>query len=215
MRHGVRRWLLACALGPALLTAAAATEPATPGLDEPQGVAEVLTNQLGPLTRARSRGALEPAKVYFRGKSVRIEFADRDGKAFAMLLPETGQVGWLMDDASAMPLPNSGLPVVFDGEAPCGSGMLAQCARTGTGQQAGRDAVHWRYRLPNPTGPGRTSRGTMWLDAETGVVLAYEGEAGVGPARQWRTLSVDYQPVPDSMFEVPEDRLRAEPTLRR
>lgn len=180
-----------------------------------EGIAEVSTNALGALTRASPRGAMEPARVYFRGNAMRIEFTDSRGTPYSMLLPDAGTVGWILDGRGAMPVPHLALPVRLDVDAPCGKGMLADCKRVGTGLRAGRDAVQWRYRLPGNTGPGRTRRGTLWLDADTGLVLEYSGDGGLGPPRQWRVGAIDYQHVADGLFEVPADALQPQPTLRR
>lgn len=174
-----------------------------------EGVAQVSTNQLGPLTRARPRGKLEPVTVYFREGAVRIDFHDAAGASYQLLLPGDGRPGWILDaKGTALPAPNAAWPLVFDPDAPCaGQGMFANCQSQGPGLVAGKNARHWRYRFSRNTGPGMTSRGDMWLDAETGLVLAYRGETGVGLAQEWRVQSVSYGPLPEDTFDLPESSL--------
>lgn len=174
-----------------------------------EGVAQVSTNQLGPLTRARPRGKLEPATVYFREGAARIDFRDADGKSYRLLLPGHGQPGWILDaKGAALPAPKAAWPLVFDPQAPCaGQGMFANCQSQGPGLVAGQNARHWRYRFSRNIGPGLTSRGDMWLDAETGLVLAYSGETGAGLPQEWRVQSVTYGPLPEGTFDLPESSL--------
>jgi len=81
--------------------------------------------------------------------------------------------------------------------------MFADCQRVEQGTYARRNAARWRYRLSNPTGPGGTRQGSMWLDAETGLVLAYDGKTGVGQDQRWQVKEVSYRPVPPELFDVP------------
>ena len=187
-----------------------------PRAEPVQGVAEVMTNQLGALTRASPRGVLEPVRVYFRGHAVRIEFTDRGGKPYVLLIPDGAKTGWILDATGAIPVPRAPLPVVMDLDAPCGaSGLLVECTSRGPALVDGLATVQWRYRLPAGRGPGGTNRGTLWLDPLTGVVVRYVGSAGIGPLREWRVTRLEYGPVPASLFEVPETHLRPQSTLRR
>lgn len=195
-----------------LLTGALAPVPARAqsGLS---GTAEVMTNQLGALTRAQPRGTLEPVTVYFRDGAVRMHFKDRAGSQYALVLPAGANTGWILDGrGGALPLPQMRWPLRFDPEAPCtGQGMFADCQRAGQGTYAGRNAARWRYRFSNATGPGQTRQGSMWLDMETGLVLAYEGKTGLGQDQQWQVRQVSYRPLPDDLFEVPSERASPAP----
>lgn len=169
------------------------------------GTAHVMTDQLGPLTRAQPRGTLEPVTVHFRDGAVRMEFTDRGGVPYALVVPAGASTGWLLDGkGGGVPVPQLRWPLQFDPAAPCsGQGMFADCQRVEQGTYAGRNAVRWRYRLSNATGPGQTRQGSMWLDAETGLVLAYEGKTGLGQDRRWQVRQIRYRPLPDALFEVP------------
>jgi len=171
-----------------------------------EGVAQVSTNQLGPLTRATPRGKLEPVTVYFREGATRIDFRDAAGASYQLLLPGGDKPGWILDGkGAALPAPRAAWPLVFDPQAPCaGQGMFASCQSQGPGLVAGQNARHWRYRFSRNTGPGLTSRGDMWLDAETGLVLAYRGETGAGLPQEWRVQSVTYGPLPEDTFDPPK-----------
>lgn len=175
-----------------------------------EGVAQVMTNQLGPLTRATPRGKLEPVTVYFREDALRIDFSDAAGKSYRLLLPGAGQPGWIVDaKGTALPALKARWPLVFDPQAPCaGQGMFANCQSQGPGLIAGQNARHWRYRFTRNTGPGLTSRGDMWLDAETGLVLSYRGETGAGLPQEWQVQSVDYRTLPEGTFDLPKSITR-------
>lgn len=171
------------------------------------GTAEVLTNQLGALTRTSPRGTMEPAQVFFRDGALRIHFRDNAGGRYALVLPEGAALGWIIGaDGGVMPVPGMHWPLRFDPGAPCaGRGMFADCQRVEHGVYAGRNAVRWRYRLPNPVGPGMTRQGSMWLDAETGLVLAYEGRTGLGRPQRWEVRELRYGPQPPAIFEPPAE----------
>ena len=192
--RGVGLALLGVALSPVALRAG-----------ELSGTARIRTNQLGAFTRTQPRGALDEATVFFRGDAVRIEFSDAAGRHRALVLPADRATGWLEDArGNVLPLPMGRWPLRADPAQPCaGQGMFADCQPAGDGLYAGRNARQWRYRLPNATGPGRTRQGWMWLDADTGFVLAYEGDTGVGADARWEVRSVQYGPLPDALFKPP------------
>lgn len=194
------RGLVAIVLSGGLAVATSGARAEAPA----EGVATVLTNQFGALTRASPRGRLEPVRLYFRGDASRAEFKDGNGMTVAFVTPGEAAAGWLTDGAASIPLPGAGHPMVLDPDQPCsGKGLFADCHKKGEVAYAGRRAYHWRYRLSNNNGPGRTRSGEMWLDAETGLVLGYKGRAGLGPLKEWRVEQVVYGPVPDALFELP------------
>ena len=49
-----------------------------------------------------------------------------------------------------------------------------------------------------------TRQGTMWLDRDTGLVLAYRGKTGLQQQQQWDIQRVEYRPQPDALFQPPE-----------
>ncbi|MET7143390.1 hypothetical protein M3S04_17260 [Xanthomonas sp. PPL139] len=170
------------------------------------GVAQVTTNELGGLSRIQPRGAAQPATVFFRDGALRIQFQDASGRSYALILAKDAPTGWIVgQQGGAMPVPGMRWPLRFDPEQPCsGLGMFADCQRGDSGLHAGRSAVQWRYRLANPDGPGRTRQGTMWLDRDTGLVLAYRGKTGLEQQQQWDIQRVDYGPQPDALFQPPD-----------
>lgn len=172
---------------------------------EPEGVARVLTNELGAVSGARPRGRLEPVTVYFRGPALRIELKDERGNALSILKPGPGTGAWAVGaDGRMFPLPHMDLPLLYDARNPCeGKGMFASCRALERGEIAGRGAEHWRYRFSNPVGPGRTTQGEMWLDRATGVVLDYTGAGRLGSRGEWRTREIEYRSVPDELFALP------------
>lgn len=177
---------------------------------EISGVADVMTNQLGALTRTKPRGTLEPVKVYFRGGALRLQFRDAAGNSYALVRPDGSSAGWLVDESGmALVIPRVPWSIRFDPDHPCDAqGMFSDCQQAGNGLRGDRNAKQWRYRFENPTGPGATRQGRMWLDAETGLVLGYEGGNGLGPNQRWEVRTVHYEPVPDTLFEKPASRAK-------
>lgn len=169
-----------------------------------EGVAQVMTNQLGAFSRTQVRGAMEPATVYFRGKALRIEFHDRTGRPYAVVLPAAATGGWLQGGGGALPLPSARWPLQVDPQQPCaGQGLFAECSDLGAAELAGRQARKWRYRLSNATGPGMTRQGAMWVDIDTGFVLAYHSDTGAGPGKHWQVQTIRYAPQPEALFAAP------------
>ena len=189
----------------AVVALALALVPAVLRAGELSGTAQVVTNQLAAFTRTQPRGALDEATVFFRGDALRIEFSDASGATHALVLPADKAMGWLEDArGNVLPLPVGRWPLRADPAQPCaGQGLFADCQPAGEGIYAGRSARQWRYRLANATGPGGTRQGRMWLDADTGFVLAYEGETRVGANARWQVRSVQYGPLPAAMFKPP------------
>ena len=181
--------------------------PAASAAGPLSGSAEVMTNQLGALSRTSPRGSMEPVRVFFSDGALRLHFRDNAGGDYALVLPAGAAVGWLTAaGGGAMPVPGMHWPLQFDPARPCqGQGMFADCQRLEAGLYAGRNAVRWRYRLPNPTGPGMTRQGSMWLDAETGFVLAYTGRSGLGRDQRWEVRRLQFGPQPDGLFDPPAE----------
>lgn len=202
---GIKRSALEAGIFAGFAALLLAPLPAASLAAELSGTAQVLTNQLAAFTRTQPRGALDEATVFFRGDAVRIEFSDAAGSIHALVLPADRAAGWLEDARGhALPLPVGRWPLRADPTQPCADqGMFADCQSAGEGIYAGRSARQWRYRLPNATGPGRTRQGRMWLDAETGFVLAYEGDTGLGANARWQVRLVQYRPLPDALFKPP------------
>lgn len=190
----------ACVLVVCLLTGVArADEPAF------SGVADVVTNQLGGLSRVRPKGASQPVTVFFRDAALRVQFEDATGARYNLILAEGAPTAWIVgQQGGAMPVPGMRWPLRFDPDQPCANqGMFADCQLMATGIYAGRPARQWRYRLTNGTGPGMTRQGQMWLDAQTGLVLAYRGKTGLEEQQQWEVRHVRYGPQPDALFQAP------------
>ncbi|AVY65060.1 hypothetical protein [Xanthomonas translucens] len=170
------------------------------------GVAQVMTNQLGSLSRIQPRGASQLVTVYFRDDALRIQFKDASGTPYALILAKDAPTGWIVgQQGGAMPVPGMRWPLRFDPEHPCADlGIFADCRRSDSGLRAGRPAVQWRYRLVNPSGPGMTRQGTMWLDRETGLVLTYRSKTGLEQPQQWDIQRVEYGPQADALFQPPD-----------
>ncbi|MFC0676568.1 hypothetical protein ACFFGH_01715 [Lysobacter korlensis] len=166
-----------------------------------EGSAEVVTNALSVLS-GRARGELQTVNVYFRDAQLRIDFVGARGGTYSLVRPTVGGPFLLLDTrGGAIPLPGHDFPLVFDPVRPSsGMGLMSDCRKLREGIYAGRNAVQWRYRGARRRGPGGSDAGSMWLDAQTGLVLAYDAE-GTGRNRpSWDVLKVQYKAQPDAVF---------------
>lgn len=169
-----------------------------------EGVAIVMTNQFAPVAGTPARTAI-PVELSFRGQQLAIGFTGADRRAYQLVRAVEGAPLVLLDGrGGAMPLPRGRLDLFFDPAAPCAAmGMMSDCRSMGEGVYAGRNAVQWCYRHGNRKGPGGSEDGTMWLDAETGLVLGYDATTAGGQRLEWQVRQLRYGPQPDALFALP------------
>ena len=174
-----------------------------------EGAAVVMTNQLAPVAGTSAREAI-PVEISFRDQQFAIGFAGADRRAYRLVRAVEGAPLVLLDGrGGAMPLPRGRLELFFDPAAPCAAmGMMSDCRSIGEGTYAGRSAVQWRYRHANRKGPGGSEAGTMWLDAETGLVLGYDATTAGGQRLHWQVRQLRYGPQPDESFALPAESSR-------
>ncbi|RAP58167.1 hypothetical protein BTJ49_04070 [Oleiagrimonas sp. MCCC 1A03011] len=144
--------------------------------------------------------------VYVSGDSnrVRVDFRlssrlrgriYRDGDHSVLRLPSgrTLPANWL----------HLGARVRFPLHAPCFH-LGFVCHKQGEREIAGRRVLGWRYREAGRQGPQGTDQGTFWLDAKTGVVLAFEGRDVAGLTYVMHAVAVRDSTLPAQWFELPK-----------
>lgn len=147
-------------------------------------------------------------RIYLQDGAVRTEFEGASGQSGVILsLAERGN-WWLSDDGKqALPV-QDGAPkhLLINADDPCASmGGSARCERIQSRVIAGVLAQGWRYRQARGLGAGGSSRGELWVDSETGLVLAYRGHGRTRRERSsFQAGSVSYGPLSDSLFQLPE-----------
>ena len=169
-----------------------------------EGSAVVMTNQFAPVAGTPAREAIA-VELSFRDQQFAIGFVGADQRAYRLVRAVEGAPLVLLDGrGGAMPLPRGRLVLFFDPAAPCAPmGMMSDCRSMGEGTYAGRSAMQWRYRHANRKGPGGSEAGTMWLDAETGLVLGYDAVTAGGQRLLWQVRQLRYAPQPDERFALP------------
>ncbi len=148
-----------------------------------------------------------PVTVYLQGDAVRVDFAGPNGERGLMLHDAASQEGWLvsLEEGLAVPIGAAGLHELWvDPQEPCAN-IGVRCQPMGERFVAGTLATGWRYRNAEGRGPGGTSEGDFWLDAEHGVILAYRGRTrDRDHVHELRATSVTYGPLPAILFELPK-----------
>jgi hypothetical protein len=146
-----------------------------------------------------------------KGDRVRVDF-EAGGKRGSVLRDKQG--AWLISEAynAALPLVASttARPIIFDTQAPCRA-IDARCERAEDVIILGRPAVGWTFRHAGSRGPDGTDSGIMWLDRETGVLLAHRSEDMSRRKYEWRTTSIDFTPLDDTLFDLPSGLQKVSP----
>lgn len=206
----MRRWIFA--LGLLVGTASA------PHAAEPQPLSVTLTGvAVGDGYRfalaGRNTGAIAQT-VREKGDRVRVDF-EAGGQRGTVLRDAQGAwlISALYDVALPLPASTTARPMIYDADAPCRA-MDARCERAPDRIILGRPAVGWSFRHAGSRGPDGTDSGTLWLDRETGVLLAHRSEDMSRRHYEWRATSVDFTPLDDALFVLPA-ALRRLPTRQQ
>lgn len=144
-----------------------------------------------------------PETVYLHGNRTRLEFQSADQEGY--LLRE-GNAVWLVNEKAKLAWPlkysTSARQYVFDAANPCAS-LDISCAREGKKNIAGREASGWSFRHAGTRGPDGSDHGTMWIDDEYGLLLAYHAEDMQGHSLDWIVTTVSFERLPPELFELP------------
>jgi len=153
------------------------------------------------LTGDAIQGAMTET-IYLDGDRARIDF-EAGPKLRGRWLSD-GRHSWLQREPSRAWLPADGFRigrvVRLDPQRPCWQADLS-CAPADGRTVAGRPAKGWRYRHAGQEGPMGTDSGEFWLDAETGLLLAFRGRDLGGHDYRMETVALAFGPLDPSLFE--------------
>jgi len=151
-------------------------------------------------------GGVAAETLWLKGDRVRVDFDAGQGRRGRILRDGRGHA-WLFMSTSDRALPAQHVPIGaitrLDPAQPCWKLGFA-CDKVGQRVIAGRQAEGWRYRHAEQSGPGGTDSGTFWIDAQYGLLLAFQGKDVGEHARRMETTAVDFQAIPDDTFKAPE-----------
>jgi hypothetical protein len=150
--------------------------------------------------------------IYVSGERVRVDFDA--GTHLRGHILRNGDQAWLLRPPSHRALPARGVrigsPVRMDTDKPCFD-LGFSCQRVDDRLIAGRRANGWRYRHAGRHGPQGTDSGTFWIDAGTGIVLAFDGRDLARHDYRMETVSVHFGKLPDILFRLPDSDAAADP----
>lgn len=142
--------------------------------------------------------------IWLKGAHVRVDFDGGPNMRGRIL--RDGQHAWLLQPGVNRALPADNVPLSsitrLDTKNPCWALGFA-CERADDRLIAGRRANGWRYSNARHAGPNNTDSGVFWIDAQYGVLLAFNATDIDRRTYHMETASIDFANVPDSLFEVP------------
>jgi hypothetical protein len=139
--------------------------------------------------------------IYVDGERVRIDFTA--GPKLRGHWLSDGRQAWLQRESSGW-LPANGFRigrlVRLDPRRPCWQPDLS-CGPADGRTIAGRSADGWRYRHAGQAGPMGTDSGEFWIDAETGLLLAFKGRDLGGNDYRMETVALTFGPLDPALFQ--------------
>lgn len=184
----------------ALAGLAAESEPAQRPDITLQGVASGKTLKAGFQT---PNGRVLPETISIRHSTTRVDFSVQGQSAYLL---RVGDKVWLVSELAKllMPIPDAKRIAIFNYavERPCRD-FGGSCTQAGRREVAGRSTTGWRFRNAGVAGPDGSDSGTLWIDDQYGLLLAYDARDMQGRPMNWRATSVSFSPLPDDRFELP------------
>lgn len=143
--------------------------------------------------------------IWIKGDKTRVDFDAGAGRRGRIL--RGGDHAWLLMSTSRRALPADhvriGAITRLDVARPCWDLGFA-CAPVESRRIAGRPAHGWRYRHAGHAGPGGSDSGVFWIDAEYGLLLAFEAKDSAGHTHRMEATAVGFAKIPDDTFAMPE-----------
>lgn len=196
-------YAVACALLLAFPGAAGAASHPDAAPEPPQARMLARAYGLGPLGPNAPAGTPVEVELHLRGSAIRIDFRGEHAPDAWLTTQGRGTQAWLVSerDNYVLPVPDASGPYWYDPAAPCRS-MGGRCEPAPGEFILGRLTAGWRYS--NADGPDGTRTGTLWIDTQTGLMLAYRGRAGISSReRGMRAAVVTFEDVASDVFELP------------
>jgi hypothetical protein len=143
--------------------------------------------------------------TWLSGDKVRVDFDA--GPAMRGRILRDKDHAWLIRPNSHQAIPAGGVAIgrvaKLDPKRPCWDlGFPCQALEGKT--IAGRPATGWRYRHAERSGPHGTDQGEFWIDAATGVVLAFDARDLAEHRYRMQTVSFEQVAIDDEVFAIPK-----------
>ncbi len=164
-------------------------------------------------TASVSREGSMVVTTWLSGDKVRVDF-DAGPDMRGRILRDKDHA-WLIRPNSHQAIPAGGVSIGrvtrLDPQRPCWD-LGFPCQALGSGTIAGRQATGWRFRHAERGGPHGTDQGEFWIDAATGVLLAFDARDLAEHHYRMQTVSFEQITLDDEVFAVPKSATL--PTVR-
>lgn len=191
----------------AVWTALLAVSAAGIAQAQPQGMQARIEATVEGYGNLAPRGTDKPIRLTLRtaAEGMRADFHFDTGSSDVYLLKRNDEprAWWISVQGRYMiPANDASGPYWYDVQRPCDS-VQGRCTPAQGQFIAGRLAKGVNYDHARH-GPDGTTRGTLWIDSETGLLLAYRGTHGNRQdSRSFRASRVDYEPLDAAAFAKP------------
>ncbi|RAO77446.1 hypothetical protein CA260_06095 [Dyella jiangningensis] len=156
-------------------------------------------------TASVSREGSMVTTTWLSGDKVRVDFDAGPGMRGRILRDKDH--AWLIRPNSHQAIPAGGVAIGrvtrLDPKRPCWD-LGFPCQELENKTIAGRQATGWRYRHAERSGPQGTDQGEFWIDAATGVVLAFDARDLAEHRYRMQTVSFEQVTLDDAVFAVPK-----------
>lgn len=190
------------------LLAMACVLPSALAADEPKDIklASVITGDgIRAATASVAREGSMVLTTWLSGDKVRVDF-DAGPDMRGRILRDKDHA-WLIRPNSHQAIPAGGVAIGrvtrLDPKRPCWD-LGFPCQELESKTIAGRQATGWRYRHAERGGPHGTDQGEFWIDATTGVVLAFDARDLAEHRYRMQTVSFEQVTLDDAVFAVPK-----------
>ncbi len=175
---------------------------------QPQGTQARIEATVEGYGNLAPRGTGKPIRLTVRtsAEAMRADFHFDGGGSDVYLLKRNDEprAWWISPQGRYMiPVNDASGPYWYDPRRPCDS-VQGRCTPAQGEFIAGRLAKGLNYDHARH-GPDGTTRGTLWIDNETGLLLAYRGTVGNRQdSRSFRAARVSYEPVDAAAYAKPD-----------
>lgn len=159
----------------------------------------------GGIGMSARRAGVAGETIWIKGDKARVDFDAGAGRRGRIL--RGGGHAWLLMSTSSRALPadhvRMGAITRLDVRKPCWN-LGFPCTPVENRRIAGRLAHGWRYHHAGHAGPDGTDSGVLWIDAEYGLLLAFNAKDAAEQTHRMETTAIVFGPLPDDAFALPE-----------
>jgi hypothetical protein len=152
------------------------------------------------------RDGVAAETIWIKGDRTRVDFDAGENRRGRIL--RGGGHAWLLMSTSDRALPADhvriGAITRLDVRKPCWDIGFA-CTPEEDRRIAGRPAHGWRYRDAGRAGPDGTDSGVLWIDAEYGLLLAFNAKDTAEKTHRMDATAIRFADIPDDTFALPEN----------